>query len=54
MSESFTFTTTGWEMALLLGVFFASGAYTVLCLTRHHDPDRKLPKRQGDMFEEEM
>jgi|GEM_PF-3013695 len=54
MSTPFTFTTTGWELAVLLGAMFFAGAYVTLCLTRHSDPDTKLPRRQGDMFEEEL
>lgn len=52
MNEPFAFTTTCWELTLLLGVMFLGGSYMTLVLLTHRDPDRQLPKRQGDIFEE--
>jgi hypothetical protein len=51
MSEPFTITVTGWELALLLFAHFLAGAYATLILTRNSHPRRKLPPRQGELID---
>jgi len=47
MSEPFTMTVTGWELALLAFGFYLAGAYTTLTLGREFR--RRVPPRKDEL-----